>query len=416
MKKLQQLREERAQLAAQATALNDQYRTEHMPASESTKLDKILNDIERVDAQLDSLKLAGSRALAAFEGQPWTVGQDQPVRAMRTGADFRAHYSQLPDAGVRNADSPKLGDFMRGVAGMRTTQSVQNALSIGTDAAGGYAVPSLVMPQILEAMVPASSLLSAGAGIVPLNDGAKNFTTVAVDSIPTAAWRLESGAVAASDPVFRAVVAAPKSLAFLVKLSRELLQDAVNIDGAITTAIAQAFAKEMDRAGLIGTGTNPEPRGILNTTNVLSVTNGANGASLATNRFGNLLSGVQAILQADGPLPTAAIMSPRSLVGFGSLADTTNQPLELPPLLSDMTMLATSQISNTLTVGTSSDCTQIFLGDFTKVNFMMREKLHVQYVDQLYAGTGEVAFVCHARVDIAVMYPKAFAVITGVRP
>lgn len=163
---------------------------------------------------------------------------------LRNAADFRAHYANKPGTAGRG-EQIQISDFLRGVAGMKTSAGVSAALSVGTDSSGGFAVPSLVMPQILEALVPASSLLFAGAGIVPLTEGAKQYTTAAVDNIPTAAWRLESGNLAESAPTFRAVVAAPKSLAFYFKASRELLADAANMDAALNVAIAQAFAKEL---------------------------------------------------------------------------------------------------------------------------------------------------------------------------
>ena len=411
MSKLQELRFDWERLSAQANALNDKYPMgTSMPKAEADKLENILGQLERVNAELVVEKNSTNKLASTWKNED---GQD--VRILRNAADFRAHYEGLEQP-LRGQDAPKLGDFLRGVAGMRTTTAVQNALSVGTDSAGGYNVPSLVMPGILEALVPASSLLTAGAGIVPLAEGAKTFTTAAIDTIPTAAWRNEAGAIAMSDPAFRAVVAAPKSLAFYFKVSRELLADATNLDSALTVAIAAAFAKELDRAGLMGTGTAPEPRGILNTTNVSSVTNGTNGASLATNKFANLFSGVQAILQNDAPMPNAVICSPRTKVGLASLADSTGQPMRVPDMLAPLPVISTSQISNTLTVGTSTDCTQIYMGDFTKLAFMMRERMSIQLATELFAGTGEVGFFCHVRADVAVMYPKAFAVVTGVRP
>lgn len=68
---------------------------------------------------------------------------------------------------------------------------------------------------------------------------------------------LEAGQVAQSEPTFRAVRSEPKSLAFLFKVSRELLADAPNMSQALTIALAQAFAVELDRTGLRGSGTNP---------------------------------------------------------------------------------------------------------------------------------------------------------------
>jgi HK97 family phage major capsid protein len=252
--------------------------------------------------------------------------------------------------------------------------------------------------------------------VVAMEEGAKSVTFAALNTIPTAAWRLEAGNVATSDPAFRSVVVAPKSLAFMFKISRELLADSPNLQDALLTVIGQAFAKEIDRVGLLGTGTNPEPRGLLNTSGIQSVTNGAAGASLATTKFANLFTATQAILAADAPMPTAAIMSPRSLIGLGQLADSTGQPLRTPDMLNGIKLIASSQVPNNLTVTTSTDCSEIFVGDFSKLFIMSRENMSVQLLREAYAGTGELAFVCHARIDIAVQYAAAFAAITGVRP
>lgn len=252
-------------------------------------------------------------------------------------------------------------------------------------------------------------------GVVNLEvgPGAKNFTTAIVNAVPTAQWRLENGGVAESEPTFRGVVATPKSLAFLFKVSRELLADSANIDAALLQAIGQAFAKALDVAGLRGTGVDPVPLGLLSTPGIQTVTNGANGAVLAS--YANLFSGIQAILQADAPMPTAAIMSPRSLVKLGGLIDTAQQPLLVPPMLQGVRQFSTSQVPNTLTVGSSTDCSEIYLGDFTQMLMMLREGLSVQRADQLYAANGQVGFICHVRADFSVMYPSAFALVTGVR-
>ncbi len=378
--------------------------------AEADKLGKLLDaltaHIDICNIQLEMMDSPSCRA----SGQ--NGDSNSTMKAMRNSADFSSYYVKYN----RGSDDGEIGiaDFLRGVANMTTTPAVRNALSVGTDTAGGFSVPSRLMPGILSALIPVSSLMQAGAGIVPIEDGAKSFTTAAINAIPTAAWRAESGTLATSDPTFRAVSATPRSLAFQFKVSRELLADGQNIAEALYIAIAQAFAKELDRVGLLGSGTAPEPRGVLNTSGIQSVTNGANGAALAG--YANLFSAVQAILQADAPMPTAAIMSPRSLVKLGGLADTTTQPLRVPSMLESMKLIATSQISNALTVGSSSDCSQIFVGDFTNLYFMMRENVSVQVLNELYAATGEIGFACHMRADVVLTYPAAFCAVTGVRP
>ena len=365
--------------------------------------------------RLESLMEDGDGAFGgvASDAAAWRGADGHAMRAMTTPEDYRAHYRAVGREFESDAADMQLGDFFRGVANMPTTAAVKNALTVGTDTAGGFSVPNILMPQILNALVPNSSLLQAGMPIVPLDSGGKNFTTAVMNAIPTAAWRSENGTVAESDPTFRGVVATPRSLSFFFKISRELLADSPNINGALLTAIGQAMAKELDRAGLRGTGVAPIPTGVLSTAGIQSVTNGANGTVLAS--YANIFTGMQSILEADAPMPTAAIMAPRTLARLGGLIDSTGQPLALPDMLKPMKMLGTSQIPKTLTVGSSTDCSEIYLGDFTKMAMMLRETLSVQLLSELYAGTGQLAFMCHCRADFAVMYPAAFAVVTGVR-
>lgn len=372
--------------------------------------------INRIDGLIEASGfIAGGPGSARSSKEDWRDANGERVRVMRKDTDFHEVYQSRARAFGEGDDAIGIDDWFRGVANMPTTPAVKAALSEGTNSAGGYTVPSLVMPDILRALTPVSSLLQAGAGIVDLNDGAKSFTTAAINAIPAAAWRAEAGSVAQSDPAFRAVVAAPTSLAFYFKISRELLADGVNIQQALMTAIGAAFAKELDRAGLRGTGTAPEPRGILNVSGIQSVTNGANGASLATTAYANFVSAVQSLLAADSPMPSAAIMAPRSVTTLGGLLDTTNQPRARPGLLDPVKFIATSQIPTNLTVGTSTDCSEIYVGDFANVVFAMRERVSVQLLKELFAATGEIGFMCHVRADVMVLYPAAFAVVTGVR-
>lgn len=342
------------------------------------------------------------------------------IGTMLSNADLRDHSRIVARLGTsasasgNDGEPISLREFFRGVAGMRTSESVRAALSEGTGSAGGYAVPTILLPGILRALVPVSSLLTAGANVGMLETQAKSFTIAAVNAIPTAAWRAESGAVAESDPTFRSITITPQSLAFRFKVSRELLMDAPGMEDALNTAIAQAFAKELDRAGLRGSGTTPEIRGLLNTVGVQKIGSGDDGAVLAN--YAKLINAARAIKDANAPAPTAAIMSPREDETIALFTDTTGQPLRRPDALTSWQFPVTSQIPTDLTVGESTDCSEIYVGDFSQFTFFMREGVSVQKLNELYAETGEIGFVCHTRVDVAAAYAAAFAVIEGVRP
>lgn len=368
-------------------------------------------ELAALRGQLDASEAKANRRnlnLGAGEGADGVPIAGLPV--LSSLAAIKSHYRDK--AKSANEEDVSLADFMLGVANMATTPNARKALASGTGTTGGYAVPNLLQSAILEALVPISSLMRAGAGIVPIEAG-QTTTFAAVNSIPTAAWRSEAGAVPMSDPSFRAVVATPRSLAFMFLVSRELLADGKGVDGALRNAIAQSFAKELDRAGLRGSGASPEPRGILNTGGIALVSNGANGAMLAG--YANIIAATQAILQADAPMPTAAIMSPRSLMRLGGLVDTLGQPIRIPQAIQAMQFIGTSQVPNTLTVGSSTDASEIYVGAFGNMAFAMRENVSIMTADQMYAASGQVAFIGHVRVDVIVKYPAAFSVVTGVR-
>ncbi|PZP28902.1 MAG: phage major capsid protein [Roseateles depolymerans] len=416
---IQEKREQLATVLKQSNELLTSVGNKAMTKDQQAAHENLMDQSLRLQREIQDMTDVANNAGRTFEASQLGSEADDPdAPVMRNADDFRKHYfAKARQEGMStDKDRVRLLDFMRGVANLKTTRAAQNSLSVGTDSQGGFTVPAVVMPEILEALVPNSSLLQAGAAIVPRNDGAKSYTLPGIQTLPTAAWRNENGAVAESDPVFRALTAAPKSLAVFFKVSRELLADSSGMNAALRKVLAQAFAKEMDRVGLRGTGTAPEPKGILNTLGIQAVSNGVNGASLATLRYGNFLTALQSILGADAPMPTAAIMSPRSRVGLASLIDTTNQPLAAPPMVSDLKMLTSSQIPNTLTVGTSTDCTEIYMGDFSQVQFVLRENLSIQLLDQTFATTGQVGFIAHMRLDILVPYAAGLAVVTGVRP
>ena len=420
---IKEMRERQQFLARETRKLLDQNPGGKFTAEVQQTIDMNFAELDSLERRMDAAQKeldASFGGATRAEGIEWR-NQETGARIPVAFANKGSFHDQLQEAfpergGLGGGTKASLGEFMRGVAGMRITETVRNSLLIGTDAAGGFTLPSYLQLQMLEAMVPVSSLLTAGAGIAKLDPGAKNYRIAAIRTIPTASWRLESGSLVVSEPVFGAVDITPRSLSFIFKISRELLNDSTNLDHALFNAIAQAFAKELDRAGLRGSGTAPEIRGILNTTGIQSVANGAAGASLATTAYANFISGMQAILAADGPMPTAAIMSPRSLTTLAGLLDTTNQPRQQPKILDNTKFIATSQIPNNLTVGASTDCSEIYLGDFSSVIYFMREGVSVQLLKETFAETGEIGFACHTRVDVAVTYPAALAVVTGVRP
>ena len=137
---------------------------------------------------------------------------------------------------------------------------MKRALSVGTDSAGGlgFAVSALGA----DHGRPASALcvLAAGATILPMFS--KTQRVASVQSDPVAAWRAEAAPIAEDDAVFGGLDLDAESFAVYSKVSRELAQDAPNLDAALERSFLGALATALDKAFLEGTGAADQPLGL----------------------------------------------------------------------------------------------------------------------------------------------------------
>ena len=85
-----------------------------------------------------------------------------------------------------------------------------------------------------------------------------------------------------------------------------------------------------------------------------------------------------------------------------------------PPLLESLPMYSTTSTPITQTQGSSNVASSIIVGDYTQLLFGIRTDLRIQLLRELYAATGQYAFLCHLRADVAVEHPQSFCKIIGV--
>ena len=127
-------------------------------------------------------------------------------------------------------DGLPLGNYMRAMVGVGKDPVARRSLSEGTDSAGGYTVPIKLQSRLIDALRAKATVFPAGVVTVPLTTEHTHIARLASD--PQAAWRLELGTVAESDPTFDRVAFQARSLAVLVKVSRELLEDSENVQAS----------------------------------------------------------------------------------------------------------------------------------------------------------------------------------------
>ncbi len=310
-----------------------------------------------------------------------------------------------------------LGNIMRGLAiGSNGNQNLQNALSEGTDSAGGYTAPVEILREFFDKLRSKSVLLNSGARTVLLDAKKSNIATISSD--PVAGWRAENAAVSESDMVLGNVQFTPKSLAVLVKVSRELLEDSLNIEEILLNSLAQGLATQLDYAGLYGAGSSNEPLGLksLLTTNSLVTTLATNGAKLSASGYYREIVKGMAQVAANNDQATAMVVSPRTKYDLGWMSDSTNQPLRAPAIISDnLQIMDTSSVPNNFTVGSATTiCSEAFIGNFENMLLGMRQALRIEMLPQTYAGNLQVGYIAHLRADWAVARLNSFWMLKGI--
>ncbi len=404
---LLQLREEKSALQAKARALLEGI-TDETPETEARQLE---SDFDALTARADKLgeniaRLERSEAAVDLSKRPTYAAGSNPAEAriLTAGQSFEER------AIARGADrfgGLDAGGYLRAALTGAQNEVERRALSVGTNSAGGFTVPTILSAQLIDGLRAASVVQAAGAQFIPMPSANLNVAKVLTD--PAAGFRLEEAAIAVADPTFGLVSLVPKSLAVLVKVSRELLADSVNLASELPALIARAMAAKMDEACLIGTGADGQPTGLVNISGIGSASLSADLTSYAP-----LVAARTAILSANAGAPTAIVMHPREAGTLAGLTATDNQPLLAPAAIQSIPMLTTTALP--IDGGAGSDEGVIVVGDFTKLLVGVREELSIQVLTERYADTGQAAFLAHMRFDVAATHAAAFHVtdaITG---
>lgn len=380
-----------------------------MNANKQGEVDEALDTIEALAAMAKRTQMLLDMADTTAElnaGRGLGFGDQLQVLAPKD------RFMGLSDAGRDGPQTFGFGDFVKAAVSGTERPEIRAALSEGTDSAGGYAVPTHLLRQLIDAMRAQTVVIQAGALTVPLETQRTSIARLATD--PTAGWRNEAAAVAESDPTFELVTFNARSLAVLVKISRELLDDSVNINAALTQAFAGSMAVEIDRVAMFGSGVAPQPLGLFGTTGVASVSMGTNGAQLTN--YGKVLDTLLELRNNNSTGPTSLVMAPRTWRTIAGFADTTGQPLRPPADIEGIPRLVSTTVPVAQTQGSATTASCIVAGDFSQLLIGIRSELRIEILRELYAATHQYAFVAHLRMDVQLARPKAFSILKGVLP
>jgi HK97 family phage major capsid protein len=302
--------------------------------------------------------------------------------------------------------------YLRGLATARWDGAEhERALAEATVGAGGALVPSPLSSRVIDLARNRTVVMRAGAVTVPM--GSQTLALARLTSEGTPAWKTENAGITAADMVFDRVTFTARTLVRLITLSVELFEDAdPSSEGIIANAFAGQMAVELDRVALLGTGTAPEPRGVVNQSGVTTTTHGANGTGITN--YDWWLDAIGAV-RAAGFEPNAHIQAPRSSTSLSKLKEATTNAYMAPPV-GLLPMLTTKSVPITVTTGTSTDTSYVFTADWSNLLIGIRTDFRLRFLGERYlADNLQYAFLAYLRADVQLAQPTAFVVDSGVR-
>lgn len=353
------------------------------------------------------------------------AGRRQPRRSGRvvlTRSESMAEYVRSRSgSGDRQLDSLmgqsdeglSFGRLIRGIAtgDWAGSERERRALWESNPTSAGVLVPAPMASSIIDLARNQARVMQAGAVTVPMESATLKIARQTGD--PSLDWHTEGATINESNLSFDSVTLRAHTLPCLVKFSLEMLEDVDNLEGIVEAAVAKAMGLELDRVSLRGSGTDPEPKGILNQSGVTLIAPSAADGDAPT--WETLVDGVAAV-KGNNFDPNAQIMSIRTERDLGTQREngTTGPYLAAPPYLDGIDRYSSKQVPTNLTQGVSTTATEVYTGQWSELLIGMRTNFSVRPLNELYADTGEYGVLCYLRADVAVAHGGAFAVNQGV--
>lgn len=369
-------------------------------------------DEERMLAETEEQRAANRPSMGAGEAygvdsgpafpSGWTDARGAPVRVLERNERF----AQSRTAGM------SFGDHVRALAIGPRNDAERRALAEGTGSEGGFTVPTPLAGEFIDRLRAKSVAIRAGARTVPMTSS--SLAIARLDTDPAVTWRLENSLIDDSDPAFSRVLLEAKGVAGIVKVSRELLADSVNVSEMVTNAFAQAMALELDRVAMWGDGLDDGPVGITGTTGINEVSMGTNGAALAS--YDKLIDAVYQMQLDNSEDPTAMVMHPRTAAELAKLKDGMENPLVAPEMIARIPRLTSTAASIAETQGTATNASSIVFGDFRNLFIGVRDEMTITVLRERYADYGQIGFLVWMRADVQLAHKASFCRLKGIIP
>ena len=344
----------------------------------STEIKSALADIKTgVDGMVSRQAMVENR-LQAIESKSWvrkTAGL-VPGASDPAGSILKMAMAQILQREGR-PDAFNAAGFTDAEAKL-VQEATRKALDTGTSSGGGgYTVPNEWTGSFIELLRPNLTVVQAGATLMEKLNGSpvqvpKQLTSSSVS------WIGQNQNITLSDTGLGQVLMTPKTMAIRAQYSNLLgLLSNPNMENIVRRDFLKVCALELDRVALRGLGVSGQPLGLNGTAGIGTYAIGVNGGDLTRQDMLKIAGVVEDQNALGGKL--AFIVSPKAkrVLKNERIAQFSGQTIGsyVNPSLSDeglagvlgYPVYTTTQIPVNLTKGSSTDCSEVYFGNFEEL-------------------------------------------------
>lgn len=405
---------------AKFTAVRDEIRSLDETIAEREErladLEKLAVDKAAADAR--SLELAGDKAVSV------RVGREELTYRADNGGSFIADAFA---AQVR-------GDFAAGerIARHQNEMSVEYR-SVGTGAFTGLVVPQYLTDQVApyaRAGRPFADALRTAP--LPSEGLSVNISRITTGSTVTA--QATENADSSNTDMDDTLLTIPvRTVSGQQDASRQAIERGTGIDTIIVQDLAAAYATELDRQLINGSGSSGEHRGILNVSGINSVTY-TDASPTAAELFPKLADAIQRVNTTRFMPANLIVMHPRRWMWLMASVDSQSRPLVVPNAngpfnaygtgengaamvvgsILGVPVLVDANVPTNLGAGTNEDRIIVTYADDSILWEQSGSPLQLRF-DQTLAGQLTVKLVCfgYSAAAAGSRYPGGVSVISG---
>ena len=343
-------------------------------------------------------------------GDIFDAGDGRHIRAFRKGEPL---CQERPNVSA--------GELIQGIL-TNKNPDIFAKQTVSSDSGGGYLLTPQMGANVVDLARSASVAFRAGAQTLMMNTSEMTIARVTGD--PTGYWRPETVKVTASSMAFDKVVLRPKTLAAIIPVSLELLEDLANAASVIQQTLANALGLALDQAILSGDGAGASPTGIRNHADVNTIA--SVGTPTNYDDYNNAIGDVYAANYQGDVSGLSWISSPRDVDLLSNLKtgiSSDNTPLMMPERVKMLQHFQTTSVDTD--EGSGSDESWSIIGDFSQCVVGMRTSgvnIRIASDGTVNDGSSDINatsqlmrhVVAYMRADVALLRPKWFTVLSGI--